>query len=102
MTTDYESWILSCLSKISNNIFEFGTCSGKNTYLMALNSNQEAKIVSLTLNSEQSKKLTLDKKDNNISIVIDKKYTVVSKVESDITKKLLVILDKKIKKIDIK
>jgi len=41
-------------------------------------------------------------KDNNISTVIDKKYTVVSKVESDITKKLLVILDKKIKKIDIK
>ena len=68
MTTDYESWILSCLSKISNNIFEFGTCSGKNTYLMALNSNPEAKIVSLTLNPEQSKKLTLDKKDNNISI----------------------------------
>ena len=41
-------------------------------------------------------------KDNNISTVIDKKYTVVSKVESDISKKLLVILDKKIKKIDIK
>ena len=41
-------------------------------------------------------------KDNNISTVIDKKYTVVSKVESDITKELLVILDKKIKKINIK
>ena len=41
-------------------------------------------------------------KDNNISTVIDKKYTVVSKVESDITKKLLIILDKKVKKIDIK
>ena len=36
MTSDYESWILSCLSKISDNIFEFGTCSGKNTMLMAL------------------------------------------------------------------
>ena len=41
-------------------------------------------------------------KDNNIITVIDKKYTVVSKVEFDITKKILVILDKKIKKIDIK
>ena len=41
-------------------------------------------------------------KDNNISTVIDKKYTVVSKVESDITNKLLIILDKKVKKIDIK
>ena len=41
-------------------------------------------------------------KDNNISTVIDKKYTVVSKVESDITNKLLIILDKKVKKINIK
>ncbi|WP_415323500.1 class I SAM-dependent methyltransferase [Candidatus Pelagibacter sp. Uisw_127] len=68
MTTDYESWILSCLSKISKNIFEFGTCSGKNTYLMALNSSQDTKIISLTLSQEQSKNLNLSKKDNNISI----------------------------------
>ena len=37
-TSDYEAWILSSLSKISKNIFEFGTCSGKTTTLMALNS----------------------------------------------------------------
>mgnify|MGYP006125595509 CR=1 FL=1 len=41
-------------------------------------------------------------KDNNISTVIDKKYTVVSKVETDITKKIIIILDKKVKKINIK
>jgi predicted O-methyltransferase YrrM len=68
MTSDYESWILSCLSKVSNNIFEFGTCSGKNTMLMALNSNENTSIVSLTLNQNESKKLELDKKDNNTSI----------------------------------
>jgi len=68
MTSDYESWILSCLSKVSDNIFEFGTCSGKNTMLMALNSKENSRIVSLTLNQNQSKKLSLDKKDNNISI----------------------------------
>ena len=68
MTSDYESWILSCLSKISDNIFEFGTCSGKNTMLMALNSKENSKIVSLTLNQNQLKKLSLDKKDNNTSI----------------------------------
>ena len=67
MTSDYESWILSCLSKISDNIFEFGTCSGKNTMLMALNSKESSKIISLTLNQNQSKKINLDKKDNNIS-----------------------------------
>ena len=57
MTSDYESWILSCLSKISDNIFEFGTCSGKNTMLMALNSKENSKIISLTLNQNQSKKI---------------------------------------------
>jgi predicted O-methyltransferase YrrM len=68
MTSDYESWILSCLSKVSDNIFEFGTCSGKNTMLMALNSRESCSIVSLTLNQDQSKNLSLDKKDNNIAI----------------------------------
>jgi predicted O-methyltransferase YrrM len=68
MTSDYESWILSCLSKISDNILEFGTCSGKNTMLMALNSKNSAKILSLTLNADQSKKLNLDKKDNSTSL----------------------------------
>ena len=38
MTSDYEAWIISSLSKISKKIFEFGTCSGKTTYLMGLNS----------------------------------------------------------------
>ena len=68
MTSDYESWILSCLSKISDNIFEFGTCSGKNTMLMALNSKENSKIVSLTLDQNKLKKLSLDNKDNNASI----------------------------------
>jgi len=68
MTSDYESWILSCLSKVSDNIFEFGTCSGKNTMLMALNSRESSSIVSLTLNQDQSKNLNLNKKDNNTSI----------------------------------
>ena len=37
MTSDQEAWIIASLSKISKNIFEFGTCSGKTTYLMGLN-----------------------------------------------------------------
>ncbi len=31
MTSDKEAWIIASLSKISKNIFEFGTCSGKTT-----------------------------------------------------------------------
>ena len=50
MTSDYEAWIISSLSKISKKIFEFGTCSGKTTYLMGLNSSDDTRIVSITLN----------------------------------------------------
>tara|TARA_Y100000590_G_scaffold141714_1_gene162532 strand:- start:1564 stop:2349 length:786 start_codon:yes stop_codon:yes gene_type:complete len=67
-TSDYEAWILSSLSKISKNIFEFGTCSGKTTTLMALNSPDDAKIITLTLSLNQAKNLNLSKKDNKVSI----------------------------------
>ena len=67
-TSDYEAWILSSLSKISKNIFEFGTCSGKTTTLMALNSPDDSRIITLTLDSNQAKNLSLDKQDNKISI----------------------------------
>ena len=53
MTSDYEAWIISSLSKISKKIFEFGTCSGKTTYLMGLNSSSDASIVSITLNPNE-------------------------------------------------
>ena len=52
MTSEYESWIISTLSKISKNIFEFGTCSGKNTYLMAPNSSEDSKIFLIRLKFE--------------------------------------------------
>ena len=67
-TSDYEAWILSSLSKISKNIFEFGTCSGKTTTLMALNSPNDSKIITLTLDSNQAKNLSLDSEDNKVSI----------------------------------
>ena len=47
MTSNYESWILASLSKVSKKIFEFGTCSGKTTYLLALNSSENSKIFQL-------------------------------------------------------
>ncbi len=67
-TSDYEAWILSSLSKISKNIFEFGTCSGKTTTLMALNSPDDAKIITLTLSLDQAQSLNLSENDNKVSI----------------------------------
>ena len=67
MTSDYEAWIISALSKKSNKIFEFGTCSGKTTYLMALNSNKDAKITSLTLGPDQVKNLNKENTQNKVN-----------------------------------
>ena len=54
LISDYETWILAIISKISLNIFEFGTCSGKTSYIMALNSPDNAKIKTITLNEDQA------------------------------------------------
>lgn len=67
MTSEYEAWIIACLSKISKNIFEFGTCSGKTTYLMALNSDKNSTITSITLDPNKVNDLTKEKEDNKVS-----------------------------------
>jgi len=67
MTSDYEAWIIASLSKISKNIFEFGTCSGKTTYLMALNSNKNSRITSITLHPDEVTTLSKKDKDNMVS-----------------------------------
>tara|TARA_B100000902_G_scaffold175738_1_gene169519 strand:- start:3855 stop:4640 length:786 start_codon:yes stop_codon:yes gene_type:complete len=67
MTSDYEAWILSSLSKISKNIFEFGTCSGKTTYLMGLNSSNDTNIFTITLDPNDIKEITKKEFDNKVS-----------------------------------
>ena len=67
MTSDYEAWIISVLSKKSNNIFEFGTCSGKTTYLMALNSNKDALSWALKSEREDTIALVFGREDRGLS-----------------------------------
>ena len=96
MTSDYEGWILAVLSKNSNKIFEFGTCSGKTTYLMALNSPENAKIYSLTLNKEMTKNIIKEKVDNKISfrnIINESIYEKFLFSGSNVEKKINVIFE---------
>ena len=51
-TTDAEAWVLAALAKRARLMFEFGTCTGKTTYLWARNSTSDARIVTLTLRPE--------------------------------------------------
>ena len=99
MTSDYESWILASLSKISNNIFEFGTCSGKTTYIMALNSNENSKITSITLKPTQADKMLKDQKDNKISFRNLKSESIYEKFlfsGTEVEKKINVIFENSI------
>jgi len=68
-TSDSEAWIISVLAKDSKNIFEFGTCTGKTTYLMAANSPEEAKVTTLTLAPDQIK--SYDKNENDSKAAIE-------------------------------
>ena len=52
-TSDLEAWILAVLAKSRKNIFEFGTCTGKSTYLFAANSPADGHVETLTLPSNQ-------------------------------------------------
>jgi len=47
--SDLETWILCNLAKDARLIFEFGTATGKTTYLLARNAPPEARVVTLTL-----------------------------------------------------
>ena len=53
-TSDFEAWILATLSKRARLLFEFGTCTGKTTYLWARNSPVDARIVTVTLGPQDA------------------------------------------------
>ena len=94
MTSDYEAWIISSLSKISKKIFEFGTCSGKTTYLMGLNSSDDTRIVSITLNPNDLDNVLKKDKDNKVSfrnIIQESVYEKFLFSEEDVEKKIKII-----------
>ncbi len=63
-TSDAEAWVLSVLAKKAKRIFEFGTCTGKTSYLMALNSPSDTQVVTLTLPPDQVNNYTVDPVDS--------------------------------------
>ena len=100
MTSDYEAWIISTLSKSSKNIFEFGTCSGKTTYLMALNSPSDAKINSITIGPNELEELEKNENDNRISyrnVINESIYESFLFSGSDVENKINVIFENSLK-----
>jgi hypothetical protein len=66
-TSDTEAWILAVLAKKSQHIFEFGTCTGKTTFLMAKNSAPDAKVATITLAPEDLSAYKVDAQDDQQS-----------------------------------
>jgi len=94
MTSDLEAWIIASLSKISKNIFEFGTCSGKTTYIMGLNSSNDTQIISLTLSPNEIDEVSKKNQDNKISfrnIINESIYSKFLFSGDDVEKKIQVI-----------
>lgn len=52
-TSDFEAWILAVLARRARVAFEFGTATGKTTYLMARNLPRGGRVVTITLAPEQ-------------------------------------------------
>lgn len=69
-TTDLESWILAVLAKGARRLFEFGTCTGKTTYLWAVNSPPDARITTLTLPPDATDALTVGTGDQAADVDI--------------------------------
>ncbi len=100
MTSDYEAWIISSLSKKSKNIFEFGTCSGKTTYLMALNSDEDTQITSITLKPDEVNFIKKENKDSKISFRNIKNESIYDKflfTNSNVEKKIQIIFENSLK-----
>ena len=94
MTSDREAWIIASLSKISKNIFEFGTCSGKTTYIMGLNSSDDTKITSITLGPNEVNNVLKKNEDNKVSfrnIINESIYNEFLFSGEDVEKKIQVI-----------
>lgn len=51
-TSTTEAWILCALARRARTIFEFGTCTGRTTYLLARNAPTDAVIATITLSPE--------------------------------------------------
>lgn len=67
-TSDAEAWVLSTLARTARNIFEFGTCSGKTTYLVARNSPADAVVTTITLAPDQAADYVKEGGDNRRNI----------------------------------
>ncbi len=79
-TTIDEVWILAALAKRSKTIFEFGTCTGRTTYLLARNAPDDARVGTITLTPD-----TVDTYHAESADPDNDRWTQIAKDESTFT-----------------
>ena len=62
--SDRETWVIAGLAKSANKIFEFGTCSGKTSHIMALNAPNNATVYTLTIHPNDVVELEFNSADD--------------------------------------
>ncbi|OGX24076.1 MAG: hypothetical protein A2787_01525 [Omnitrophica WOR_2 bacterium RIFCSPHIGHO2_01_FULL_48_9] len=65
---DLEAWVLSVLAKKAKRIFEFGTCTGRTTYLLARNSPADASVTTMTLPPADKDKYAAEQGDDAVAM----------------------------------
>lgn len=63
-TSDGEAWILAVLARQARCLFEFGTCTGRTSYLWIRNAPADARVVTLTLAPTQRDAYVAEKGDD--------------------------------------
>ena len=64
--SDRETWVVAALAKFSKRIFEFGTCSGKTSHIMAMNAPKEGRVYTLTIHPSQLEQLSFENDDDRL------------------------------------
>lgn len=67
-TSNAEAWMLSVFAKQAKCMCEFGTGTGKTTYLWARNSTADARVITLTLGKDQHTDYAAAKEDDKSAI----------------------------------
>jgi predicted O-methyltransferase YrrM len=64
----FETWVLSVLAKRATTLFEFGTGTGRTTYLWAKNSAPDARVITLALGNNQHADYQAARGDNPFAL----------------------------------
>lgn len=77
-TSDTEAWVLGGLARGARQIFEFGTATGRTTYILARNAHPEGRVTTITLSPDDLEAYAGEDSDNRRAVdkaLLESRYT---------------------------